>query len=149
MHAAHFFIQGVDIWLNTPRWPLEASGTSGQKAVLNGVPHLSILDGWWREGYNGANGWAFGGDREHPTSEAQDAADADTLYRLLEQEVIPLFYRRDPDGVPRGWLQVVKESIRSNVPVFCARRMLKEYVGQLYGPAVERNGSEERAKGSQ
>jgi starch phosphorylase len=147
MHVSHFFVQGVDVWLNTPRAPLEASGTSGQKAALNGVPHFSILDGWWKEGYNGANGWGFGGDKVYPSHEAQDAADAEALYRLLEQEVIPLFFKRDPDGVPRGWMQVVKEAIRTNAPVFCARRMLKEYAWLLYGPALERVENGEKEKG--
>lgn len=137
MHVSHFFVQGVDVWLNNPRPPMEASGTSGQKAALNGVPHLSILDGWWREGYNGANGWAFGGGENASSMEVQDDADADTLYRILEKEVVPLYYRRDRDGIPRGWLQVVKETIRTNAPAFCARRMLKEYAEQLYGPAQE------------
>lgn len=137
MHAAHFFVQGVDVWLNTPRIPMEASGTSGQKAALNGVAQLSVLDGWWREGYNGANGWAFGADKQNRSPEEEDAADAEELYRLLEQEVIPLFYRRDADGVPRGWLQVVKETIRTNTPNFCARRMLKEYTEKLYLPLVD------------
>ncbi|HET6370246.1 MAG TPA: alpha-glucan family phosphorylase, partial [Nitrospiria bacterium] len=147
MHVSHFFVQGVDVWLNTPRAPLEASGTSGQKAALNGVPHLSILDGWWKEGYNGANGWGFGGERVYASHEAQDAADAEALYQLLEQEVIPLYYKRDPDGVPRGWTQVVKETIRTNAPLFCARRMLKEYAWKLYGPALDRmeNGDKEKA----
>lgn len=137
MHVARYMLVGVDIWLNTPRAPLEASGTSGQKAVVNGVLHLSTLDGWWSEGYNGANGWAFGEVANFPTLEAQDASDAEALYRLLEEEVVPLFYERDSEGIPRGWLKRVKESIRSNAPVFCARRMLKEYVAQLYRPAAE------------
>ncbi|MFQ5950200.1 MAG: alpha-glucan family phosphorylase, partial [Nitrospiria bacterium] len=156
MHVAHFFIQGVDLWLNTPRAPLEASGTSGMKAALNGVPQLGILDGWWREGYNGSNGWTFGipadPTQEMVSPETQDAADADGLYRVLEQEVIPLYYRRDTDGVPRGWIQTVKEAMRSIVPAFSARRMVKEYTERLYAPAVieannrggERSPSEER-----
>jgi len=143
MHVAHFFIQGVDVWLNTPRAPLEASGTSGMKAALNGVPQLSILDGWWPEGYNGSNGWAFGvpprPSHEMASPENQDAADAETLYRILEHEVIPLYYHRDADGVPRGWIQTVKETVRSIVPVFCARRMVKEYADQLYAPAARRS----------
>lgn len=139
MHVAHFFIQGVDIWMNTPRAPLEASGTSGQKASLNGVPQLSALDGWWSEGYNGANGWAFGLDTaEFLTQELQDDADAEKLYQLLETEVIPLYYKRDSDGIPRGWIQTVKEAIRSVTPVFCARRMVKEYAERLYAPAARK-----------
>jgi len=129
----------VDLWLNTPRPPQEACGTSGQKAALNGVPNLSILDGWWAEGYNGANGWAIGGRAFNPDSAAQDAADAESLFHTLEQEVVPLYYNRDGDGIPRGWLNVVRESIRSLVPRFCARRMLRDYTDQLYAPAMQRN----------
>lgn len=140
MHVAHFFIQGVDIWLNTPRAPLEASGTSGMKASLNGVPHLSVLDGWWPEGYNGSNGWTFGvppgPSLQNLSSEMQDTSDAESLYSILENEVIPLYYRRDADGVPRGWIQTVKEAVRTVAPFFCARRMVKEYADRLYSPAA-------------
>jgi len=137
MHMAKYLVQGVDIWLNTPRFPMEASGTSGMKAALNGALHLSVLDGWWQEGYNGANGWGIqplaDGDVE-----AQDRHDAEQLYRLLEQEVVPLYYQRDIDGIPRGWLQLVKESIRTVAPVFCTKRMVKDYVEMLYTPAMAR-----------
>ncbi|HLG44170.1 MAG TPA: alpha-glucan family phosphorylase [Nitrospirales bacterium] len=139
MHTAKFLIQGVDVWLNTPRSPQEACGTSGQKAALNGVPNLSVLDGWWAEGYNGANGWAIGGREFNPDPIVQDAADAEALFKLLEQEVVPLFYARDGDGVPRGWLGVVRETIRSVVPRFCARRMVREYAEQLYVPAGQQS----------
>jgi starch phosphorylase len=139
MYTAKFLIQGVDVWLNTPRSPQEACGTSGQKAALNGVPNLSVLDGWWAEGYNGANGWAIGGREFNPDPMVQDAADADALFKLLEQEVVPLFYTRDGDGVPRGWLGVVRETIRSVVPRFCARRMVREYAEQLYVPAAQQS----------
>jgi len=137
MHVARYLVQGVDVWLNTPRRPHEASGTSGQKAAVNGVPSLSVLDGWWCEGYNGANGWAIeplkGGGKA-----AGDAHDAMELYRLLEEEVVPLFYRRDGEGVPRGWVRVMREAIRSVAPLFCARRMVKEYVERFYVPAMSR-----------
>ncbi|MBI3810509.1 MAG: alpha-glucan family phosphorylase, partial [Nitrospirae bacterium] len=139
MHTAKFLIHGVDVWLNTPRPPQEACGTSGQKAALNGVPNLSILDGWWAEGYNGANGWAIGGQAFNPDSALQDSADAESLFRTLEQEVVPLYYNRDGDGVPRGWLSVVRESIRSIVPHFCTRRMLRDYTEQLYAPAMQQS----------
>lgn len=138
MHLAKFLVQGVDVWLNTPRPPLEASGTSGQKAALNGVPHLSVLDGWWKEGYDGANGWAVPLATDLTDPHAQDAHDAEQLYCLLEQEVVPLFYTRDRDGIPRGWVQVVKDAIRTVAPRFCARRMVKEYVDLLYIPAASR-----------
>ncbi len=135
MHVARYLVQGVDVWLNTPRRPMEASGTSGQKAAINGVPNLSVLDGWWDEGYNGVNGWAIAPPEDaDPT--AQDAHDAAQLYRLLEEEVAPLFYQRDPDGIPRGWVRVMKEAIRSVAPTFCTRRMLKEYTLKCYAPAA-------------
>ena len=139
MHTAKFLIPGVDLWLNTPRPTQEACGTSGQKAALNGVPNLSILDGWWAEGYNGANGWAIGGTEFNPDPVVQDSADAESLFRTLEQEVVPLYYNRDGDGVPRGWLSVVKESLRTIVPHFCTRRMLRDYTEQLYAPAMQQS----------
>ncbi|MDY7077545.1 MAG: alpha-glucan family phosphorylase [Chloroflexota bacterium] len=138
MQVARYMVQGVDVWLNTPRPPREASGTSGQKAAANGVPNLSMLDGWWAEGYNGANGWAIDSGQSHDDPWAQDAADADALYHLLENEVVPLFYKRDADNVPWGWVQVMKEAIRTSVPVFCTRRMVKEYTERFYIPAARR-----------
>ena len=138
MHMAKYLVQGVDIWLNTPRFPMEASGTSGIKAALNGALNLSILDGWWAEGYNGANGWGIQPSSEPTNTPEQDHHDVDQLYRLLEQETVPLFYQRDRDGIPRGWLQMVKESIRTIVPQFCTKRMLKDYVGMMYSAATLR-----------
>jgi len=132
MHMARYLVQGVDVWLNTPRRLQEACGTSGMKATLNGVPHLSIRDGWWYEGYNGANGWPIGNGLISGHPEEEDESDAEALYSVLEDEILPLFYERDRRGIPRGWAKVVKEAIRTLVPVFCARRMMKEYVGQLY-----------------
>jgi starch phosphorylase len=115
LHVAHFLVQGCDVWLNNPRKPLEASGTSGMKAAINGVPHLSIGDGWWAEGFTGANGWTIdGGPVDNPgNNDEVDAADARALYRLLEEQVVPAFYDRDAHQVPRRWLEVVKESIRT------------------------------------
>jgi starch phosphorylase len=139
MHTAKFLIHGVDVWLNTPRPPLEACGTSGQKAAINGVPHLSVLDGWWAEGYNGANGWAIGSGEPNLDTVTQDIADAESLYGILEQEVVPLYYAQDADGVPRGWLSVVRETIRSVAPRFCARRMVKDYTEQLYLPVSQQD----------
>ena len=136
MHVAKFLVQGVDVWLNNPRPPLEASGTSGQKAALNGVPNLSVLDGWWKEGYDGSNGWAFPLATEGLEQIAQDHHDAESLLHLLEKEVIPLYYQRDQDGIPHGWVKIVKNAIRTNAPRFSARRMLKDYVQQFY--ALER-----------
>jgi starch phosphorylase len=137
MEAARYLIAGVDAWLNTPRPPMEASGTSGQKAALNGAPHLSVLDGWWVEAYDGTNGWAIGeADGEPADPEARDAADAEALYRLLEQTVVPLYYDRGPDGIPRGWLRVVRRTIETVAPAFSTRRTLKEYVERFYAKAA-------------
>jgi glycogen phosphorylase len=138
LHVAHFLVQGCDVWLNTPRKPMEASGTSGMKAAANGAPHLSIADGWWAEGYNGRNGWTFDGGVRDAPDEAVDAADASALYAVLETDVVPAFYDRDASGVPRRWLAVVKESIRSVIPSFSARRMVKEYAERMYAPALSR-----------
>jgi starch phosphorylase len=141
MHMAKFLVQGVDIWLNTPRFPLEASGTSGMKAALNGVLNLSVLDGWWAEGYNGANGWGIQPLVDQADTRSQDQHDAEQLYRILEREAVPLFYQRDRDGVPRGWLRMVKECIRTIAPQFCTTRMVKDYVGMLYEGASLRTPS--------
>ncbi|HEY6074678.1 MAG TPA: alpha-glucan family phosphorylase, partial [Anaerolineales bacterium] len=124
MNVARYLVQGVDVWLNTPRRPLEASGTSGMKAGLNGALNFSILDGWWREAYNGRNGWAIGKDEEAESTEAQDRADAENLYGTLENDIIPLFYDRDATGLPREWIEHVKESIRTVTPQFSTRRMV-------------------------
>jgi glycogen phosphorylase len=135
LHVAHFLVQGCDVWLNNPRKPLEASGTSGMKASLNGVPHLSIGDGWWAEGYRGDNGWLIdagdAGDQD-----AQDAADAARIYDLLENEIVPSFYDRD-NGIPSRWLAFVRNAIVSVAPRFSARRMVKDYVEHMYSPALQ------------
>ena len=137
MHKARYLVQGVDVWLNNPLWPLEACGTSGQKAAVNGVPNLSILDGWWEEGYNRANGWAPK-TTAGLSDEERDRADAENMYGLLEEQVIPLFYDRNVKNIPAGWVRVMKESIKTVAPEFCANRMLKDYVRQLYFPAKSR-----------
>ncbi|MCJ7661856.1 MAG: alpha-glucan family phosphorylase [Anaerolineales bacterium] len=138
MNLARYLIQGVDVWLNTPRRPNEASGTSGQKAALNGVLNFSVLDGWWREGYNGQNGWAIGQDTRYDDPEMQDEADAESLYDILENEIVPLYYRkRASDGLPGDWITLMKESIRTLAPQFCTRRMVIEYLQRLYLPAVQ------------
>lgn len=137
MHIARYLVQGVDVWLNTPRRRQEASGTSGMKASLNGVLHLSIPDGWWLEGYNGANGWSIVSDfGPPPPGAAEDESDAKSLYRLLEDAVVPLYYHRDREGIPHGWIRMAKEAIRSIAPFFSARRMLKEYTEKMYRAAV-------------
>ncbi len=123
-HVAHYLLSGVDVWLNNPLPPNEASGTSGQKAALNGIPNFSVLDGWWFEGYNGRNGWAIKGQTDHETVES--------MYDILEQEIVPVFYDRDQDGVPRNWAKLMKESVISVAAPFSARRMVKEYARRLY-----------------
>ena len=138
MHMAKYLVQGVDIWLNTPRFPMEASGTSGMKAALNGVLHFSTLDGWWtgrvQRGERLGDS-AVAGESGPPSSGRPRCR---TTYRQLEQEVVPLFYQRDLDGIPRGWFQMVKESIRTIAPQFCTKRMVKDYVETLYCPAMTR-----------
>jgi glycogen phosphorylase len=136
MHMARYLVQGVDVWLNNPRRPREASGTSGMKAAINGIPNLSVLDGWWAEGYNGGNGWVIGDETVRDNEEEQNWADAVSLYEQLEREIVPLFYDRDRDNIPRGWLEVMRESIRSCAPRFGTRRMLKDYTTRLYVPAM-------------
>ncbi len=136
LHVAHYLVHGCDVWLNNPRKPLEASGTSGMKAAINGVPHLSIGDGWWAEGYNGANGWLIEGRPDSDDPAAVDAADADALYRLLEQEVVPAFYERDQHDIPHRWIKTVKEALRTVLPEFTTRRMVKQYVHEMYAPAL-------------
>ena len=138
LHVAHFLVQGCDVWLNNPRKPMEASGTSGMKAAINGVPHLSIGDGWWAEGFTGTNGWVIDGHAASDNYDAVDAADADALYRLLEEEVVPAFYDRDGKDVPHRWIATVKESIRTVAPRFSGRRMVKEYAERMYATAFER-----------
>lgn len=135
MGVAQWLVQGVDVWVNTPQPPLEASGTSGMKAALNGIPNLGVPDGWWLEGYDGTNGWVIGTAGDARAGAARDAADAEALYRCLEAEVIPLFYDRDGDGVPTRWMAVMKRSIETVTPRFSARRMMKQYVTELYRPA--------------
>ena len=136
---AQYLVHGVDVWLNNPLPPLEACGTSGMKASLNGVPHLSIPDGWWIEGYNGKNGWSFGRE-DAGDSKNRDASDAAALYSVLENEVIPLYYAVDDDGIPGGWVRVMKEAMKSTGPQFSTRRMLKEYMENFYRDAIEHAG---------
>ena len=137
MNIARYLVQGVDIWMNNPRRPNEASGTSGMKAALNGALNFSILDGWWREGYNGKNGWSIGTEKEYTDLNQQDNDDAQSIYESLEKEIIPLFYERNAEKIPVEWLKVVKESLRTLTPQFSLRRMLKEYMSDYYLPAIE------------
>ncbi|MBW8874620.1 MAG: alpha-glucan family phosphorylase [Acidobacteria bacterium] len=136
MHVARQLVQGVDAWLNTPRRPLEACGTSGQKCILNGVLNCSILDGWWAEAYDGGNGFAVGSGDVHANPEVQDERDALALFEVLETEVIPLYYRRDAQGIPHGWMARVKRAIRTLAWRYNADRMVMDYVRQCYMPAA-------------
>jgi len=135
IRIGRFLVQGVDVWLNNPRRPLEASGTSGMKASANGIPNLSVLDGWWDEGWTGDNGWAIGGRETNPDEGAQDWSDAQDLYRILESELIPAYYERGADGLPERWVQLMRNAIASNIWRFSTTRMLHEYVERLYLPA--------------
>ena len=136
MNVARYLVQGVDVWLNTPRRPNEASGTSGEKAAINGVLNFSVLDGWWREGYNGLNGWAIGDDNDYEDHNYQDQLDIAHLYNVLEKEIIPLYYDRAENNLPREWISRMKIAIRTLSPQFSMRRMVKEYTEQLYLPAI-------------
>ena len=137
INLARYLVQGVDVWLNTPRRPMEASGTSGMKAAINGALNFSVLDGWWREAYNGENGWAIGEDVDGDNSPAQDKKDAEDMYDILENEIIPLYYNRDPKEISHSWIARMKGSLKTIVPQFSTRRMVKEYVEKLYDPALK------------
>jgi starch phosphorylase len=134
---ARNLVQGVDVWLNNPRRPLEACGTSGMKVVFNGGLNASILDGWWDEAYNRDCGWAIGSGEMYADSALQDEVEANALFHLLEEEIIPLFYERGPDGLPRPWIARIKNSMRQLCPQFNANRMVREYTERFYLPAIE------------
>jgi starch phosphorylase len=136
INVARHMVQGVDIWLNNPRRPLEASGTSGQKVVLNGGLNLSVLDGWWAEAYDGKNGFAIGNGSSHVSYEINDRREAEDLYRVLKEQVIPLYYERDIDGLPRAWIKRMMYSIASLAWRFSAQRMVMDYVKSAYLPAA-------------
>jgi starch phosphorylase len=137
MHLAHLLVQGTDLWMNLPRVPMEASGTSGMKAALNGVPQMGTVDGWWEEGYDGTNGWAVA-VRE---GEDGDAAAAERVYQLLEQEVVPAFYARaDRSGVSPQWARMMKHAMRQAGRRFTGSRMLRDYVAQFYAPGLRGTG---------
>jgi starch phosphorylase len=132
--AAHF-VSGCDVWINLPRRPMEASGTSGMKATFNGAIQLSVLDGWWDEGYDGENGWAIPGE-EDDDLELVDDRDGEAFYDLLEHEVIPLFYERDANGVPQRWCDLIKRALLTCAPAFSATRMLDDYVERIYSSST-------------
>ena len=138
MGVARYLVQGVDVWLNNPRRPLEASGTSGMKVGCNGGLNMSVLDGWWEEGYDKSNGWAIGAGEEYTDLTYQDEVESRAIYDLLEQEVVPLFYNRSRDGLPRGWVRMMKRAILTIGPVFSTGRMVAEYMERCYAPSIER-----------
>ena len=144
INVGRFLVQGVDVWLNNPRRPLEASGTSGQKVVLNGGLNLSVLDGWWAEAYDGLNGFAIGTGRTHSNMDVHDSRDGEDLYRVLHDELIPLYYQRDRDGLPRGWIKRMKRTIRTLGWRFSADRMVMDYTLKCYVPAAGGTSSEIR-----
>jgi starch phosphorylase len=144
INVGRYLVQGVDVWLNNPRRPLEASGTSGMKVVLNGGLNLSILDGWWAEAFDGLNGFAIGLGRTHSNMDVHDSRDGEDLYRTLIDEVIPLYYQRDRDGLPRGWIRRMKRTIRTLGWRFNADRMVMDYTTKCYIPAAGGTSSEVR-----
>jgi glycogen phosphorylase len=144
INVGRFLVQGVDVWLNNPRRPLEASGTSGQKVVLNGGLNLSVLDGWWAEAYDGLNGFAIGTGRTHTNMDVHDTRDGEDLYRVLRDELIPLYYQRDRDGLPRGWIERMKRTIKTLGWRFSADRMVMDYTQKCYIPAAGGTSSEIR-----
>ena len=131
---SRYLISGVDVWLNNPRRPMEASGTSGQKASVNGVINFSVLDGWWAEGYTQNNGWTIGSNQEYDSYEAQDQADSQSLYRTLEEKIIPTFYDRDKNGMPTKWIELMKNSIITTGGKYSTSRMLVDYTKDYYMP---------------
>jgi starch phosphorylase len=140
IHIAHYLVQGVDVWLNTPYVKQEACGTSGMKAGINGVPHLSVLDGWWSEAHDDTNGWTIRRDSIATGDGDPNAAEASALYQLLEEKVIPLYYGHGLDGISHGWANIVKGAIHSTIPKFCARRMAKDYAELYLAAAKDRSG---------
>jgi starch phosphorylase len=138
MTLARNLVQGVDIWLNNPRRPLEASGTSGQKVCINGIINFSVLDGWWCEGYNGKNGWAIGDETIYDNEYHQDNADSESIYDILEKQIIPTFFDRNEKGVPEKWVEIMKESIKSNTSLFSTHRMVQDYTNKYYIPLMDR-----------
>ncbi len=133
---ARYLVSGSDVWLNNPIRPHEASGTSGQKAALNGLPNCSILDGWWAEAFDGSNGWAIGEGREYHDENARDEADSLSLYSILEEQIIPIYYERGDDGIPHAWIAHMKDAIRTCAPAFSMRRMVKDYTQRFYVPEI-------------
>jgi len=132
VEVARAMVSGCDIWLNTPRRPLEASGTSGQKTAAHGCLNLSIMDGWWREAFDGTNGFSIGGDSHPPMIEEQDRRDAENLLRVLSEDVVPAFYDRDAAGLPHRWIKMIRRAMATLGPCYNTRRMVQEYVTKIY-----------------
>jgi starch phosphorylase len=144
INVGRYLVQGVDVWINNPRRPLEACGTSGEKVVLNGGLNLSVLDGWWAEAYDGRNGFAIGMGETHTSTELHDFRDGESLLRVLREEVVPLYYDRDRDGLPREWIARIKRAIRTLGWRFSADRMVMDYVARSYIPAAGGTSSDTR-----
>ena len=136
IEVSRYLVSGVDVWLNNPRRPMEASGTSGQKASVNGVINFSVLDGWWAEGYNQKNGWTIGTNAEYPSYEEQDKADSESMYYTLEHKIIPIYYDKDRNGISKKWVEIMKNSIISTGGKYSTSRMLVDYTNQLYMPLI-------------
>ena len=134
IEISRYMVSGVDVWLNNPRRPMEASGTSGQKASVNGVVNFSVLDGWWAEGYNQKNGWSIGTNKEYPSYEEQDKADSESIYYTLENKIIPIYYDKDRNGISKSWMELMKNSIMSTGGKYSTARMLVDYTNNLYIP---------------
>ena len=136
---SRYLIGGVDVWLNNPRRPMEASGTSGEKASVNGVVNFSVLDGWWAEGYDGTNGWAIGTENDYENEEEQDKADSNSIYHILENQIIPAYYNQDRNGLPRDWIKLMKNSIRTTGGKYSMARQVVDYVDKFYIPLSNLN----------
>src|SRR5665648_25019 len=139
IELAKYLIRGVDVWLNTPTRPLEASGTSGEKAVMNGVINFSVLDGWWAEGYRKNAGWALREEETYDNAQFQDELDAETIYTILEEEIIPLYYKRDSKEVPVEWVSYIKNTISEIAPHYTMKRQLDDYFERYYNKMLKRS----------
>ena len=137
IEMARYLVSGVDVWLNNPRRPMEASGTSGQKAAINGVVNFSVLDGWWAEGYDMKNGWSIGTNKEYRSYDEQDNADSNSIYNTLENKIVPAYYNKNKDGISKEWMSLMKNSIISNAGKFSTSRMVVDYTQKLYMPLYD------------
>jgi starch phosphorylase len=136
---SRYLVSGVDVWLNNPRRPMEASGTSGEKASVNGVVNFSVLDGWWAEGYDGTNGWSIGNENDYTNDEEQDKADSNSIYHTLENQIIPAYYNQDRNGLSRDWIRLMKNSIKTTGGKYSMARQVVDYTEKLYIPLCDLN----------